>query len=453
MRSSWSPRASSHPGGAAGTGTFRAVAAARAARIDLDPAAMLPPSRPETAPSTGRPAERRPGGRGVARHCRPGRSPAAGCCCRPPHPGRRRAGAAAASRGARAGPPGGRPTEVLASRSQWPWNERTSVRRGGHRRAPRRPIPRAALRSAASVISPDDEAHVVGARTRPEPRRRPGPRPEPDQPPPGAGPGRRWAPRPGPAERRTVRWPAAHDAAARSPGTRAARACAARACAAEPVRPEPVRPHLCGPSLCARSRRGPRPSWTSRRRPALRRGEPADPATTSAMPAHLGHAHHIRAYPSAPTQPPPGPRAGATAAPRPSPGRSRRPPAGPAPDGHTHLPHVVPNPIPLARRNGPAPIVRPLTPVSPSPSTSRRATNPSTRVLESRAPERLPVRGRRPADDETPAFHLAERPTQRPAERPLLAPLLDPTIREDDPLGVAGRSPPPTTCPARPRRG
>jgi hypothetical protein len=77
----------------------------------------------------------------------------------------------------------------------------------------------------------------------------------------------------------------------------------------------------------------------------------------------------------------------------------------------------------------------------------RRAEQPQ-RVSEAAEPPRPARRDPRDEDlfrslGETPAFDSLNDPLSGPLREPLLAPLLDPTIREDDPLGVAGKTPAP----------
>ncbi len=192
-----------------------------------------------------------------------------------------------------------------------------------------------------------------------------------------------------------------------------------------------------------------------------------DPAaTTSTLPATPGrgvpHAVVVSLFdegpprrPQASTQPQPiQPQPPAQPAARPVPVREDpsprpvpRPTPVPSPTGRPHRTAVtpisrtaVPSPIPLVRRGGPTPVSRSPEPEAEHPVADDRAEElPVEALVEAPEPEQTPEAEpvREPERAETPAFDALS----DPLNGPLLAPLLDPTFLEDDPLGVAGRLP------------
>lgn len=210
--------------------------------------------------------------------------------------------------------------------------------------------------------------------------------------------------------------------------------------------PEPVDPEAGTLSLPAVPNRG---TPLSAVRPEA--GDPppvrpdAEPSAASVDPPE-GHEPDAPPGPSSPSGPPTGqdprPRPGPTA-------RTLRPPG--TPDARPPLP----SPIPLVRRNGPTPTAHLFEPVAEQPGEAaeqlfgEQIQRPAEAVDNPRPPRNtamdtpLPHRmnGLSRTLGETPAFDSLNDPLSGPLSEPLLAPLLDPTIREDDPLGVDGRMP------------
>jgi hypothetical protein len=99
---------------------------------------------------------------------------------------------------------------------------------------------------------------------------------------------------------------------------------------------------------------------------------------------------------------------------------------------------TLPSPIPLVRRDAPAP--RPLAPVGDTvdeqpamqsladahPAVEEKPTAPEPTEQEQSEPRR------EPALSDTPTFASMQDPLSGPLKEPLLAPLLDPTVSEDD---------------------
>jgi hypothetical protein len=119
---------------------------------------------------------------------------------------------------------------------------------------------------------------------------------------------------------------------------------------------------------------------------------------------------------------------GETAAPHPAPRPTPRPvtAARSRRQGVTPITRSAPpDPIPLVRRTGPTPIVRPLVPVAEPTSGHEDAAPPVATGTDSAstAPRQPPA----------PAFELLHDPLNGPLNVPLMEPLLDPTIRDGDP--------------------
>jgi hypothetical protein len=404
------------------------VAAARAARTDLDPGAALPKARPEdgTEHRFSAPADDDPVAGALL--ALPARA-LAGC-----HVllARRRTPAGSAPGPVPhpvvlvQSPAGGRPTEVLAYQIAVAL-ERADVHASVEVLSPDGALSEyhaAALRSAAPVISADDAEPAFAEVPRPAPRREREPRPQPEEEP-GA---RRHVPDTAGLLGPPVQ--SDHLLGGVLPSVRAEREHEAQEPDRQgPERHEPATPVAVpdtGAPLSADEDPG--------------TDDADDPATTSALPASMPAAsprpapERVQAGPAPEPQAQPAPRPAPRPVPTPT-GRIRRPTVTPI--SRTS----VPNPIPLVRRGGPAPIVRPLAPVEPEPEAEPPGDDAAGEVAEPPARESVPEPDRRPADAETPAFHSLSDPLNGPLNRPLLAPLLDPTIHEDDPLGVAGRLP------------
>ncbi|GAA1251602.1 hypothetical protein GCM10009609_13690 [Pseudonocardia aurantiaca] len=398
------------------------VAAARAARTDLDPGAALPKADPEdgTEHRFAAPADDDPVAGALL--ALPARA-LAGC-----HVllARRRTPAGSAPGPVPhpvvlvQAPAGGRPTEVLAYQIAVAL-ERADVHASVEVLSPDGALSEyhaAALRSAAPVISADDAEPAFAEVPRPAPRRERETRPEPEEQP--------AARRQVPDTAGLLRPPVQSDALLGDvlPSVRAEREPEAQeADRRGPERREPARPVAV-------------PDATGEARGA---DDSDDPATTSAMPASIPAASRRPAPEREQAEPTPEPpaRPAPRPAPRPvpTPARIRRPTVTPI--SRTS----VPNPIPLVRRGGPASIVRPMAPIEPEPEAELPVDAAAAEVTEPPARESVPAPDRRPADAETPAFHSLSDPLNGPLNEPLLAPLLDPTVHEDDPLAVGGRLP------------